>query len=120
MRIVEGRKDMLRGICVLPYEYGGKPPRIAVFSDEAGAEIARAEGVEVIGNKDLADSILDGGPIDFDWCIATQAGMSLLKPLGRVLGPKGLIPTAKLQNLVTIDKLKAAIEQARKYLVDFR
>ena len=111
---------MLRGICILPHEYGGTPPRIAVFTDEAGIKIAKEAKIEIIGTKELSDSILGGGPIEFDWCIATHGGMNMLRPLGRILGPKGLIPTEKLQNLVTVDKLKATIEIARKYLVDFK
>ena len=121
MNMNPGRpNEMLRGICFLPHGHGGKAPRIAVFSNDQGKEIAKESEVEVIGTDEIAKGILEGGLIEFDWCIATQEGMGILKPLAKILGPKGLMPSPKIQTLVKMDKLKETIESARKSLVEFK
>lgn len=113
-------REILRGICIMPHDCDILPPRLAVFTDAEGEKIAREEKVEVIGTQELADSIMNGGPINFDWCISTNAGVPLLKPLGPILGPKGLMPTPKLRTLVPVNQLRETINLVRKSLIHFR
>jgi len=116
----ERPQEVLRGMVNLPYEHGGRSPRIAVFADEEGQEIAKQENVEIIGTEEIAKEIQEGGKINFNWCVATPEAMSILKPLARILGPKGLMPTAKMRTLVKNSELKEVISQARKTMLEFK
>ena len=106
----------VRGVVELPNGTGAKV-RVAVFAKDAKAAEAKAAGADVVGADDLADAVL-AGKIDFDRCIATPDMMPLMAKLGKVLGPRGLMPNPKL-GTVTMD-VKKAVESAKGGAVEFR
>src|SRR5215207_7308032 len=108
--------QMVRGVVNLP-KGTGKDVRVAVFARGAKADEATAAGAEVVGAEDLMESI-QGGTIDFDRVIATPDMMGLVGRLGKVLGPKGLMPNPKL-GTVTMDVAKA-VTDAKGGQVEFR
>ncbi len=108
--------QMVRGVVNLP-KGTGKDVRVAVFARGAKADEATAAGAEVVGAEDLMESI-QGGTIDFDRVIATPDMMGLVGRLGKVLGPKGLMPNPKL-GTVTMD-VKKAVTDAKSGQVEFR
>ena len=108
--------QMVRGVVNLP-KGTGKDVRVAVFARGAKADEATAAGAEVVGAEDLMESI-QGGTIDFDRVIATPDMMGLVGRLGKVLGPKGLMPNPKL-GTVTMDVAKA-VNDAKSGQVEFR
>jgi large subunit ribosomal protein L1 len=108
--------QMVRGVVNLP-KGTGKDVRVAVFAKGAKADEATAAGAEVVGAEDLMESI-QGGKIDFDRVIATPDMMGLVGRLGKVLGPKGLMPNPKL-GTVTMDVTKA-VSDAKSGQVEFR
>jgi large subunit ribosomal protein L1 len=95
----------------------GKARRVGVFAKDAKAAEAKAAGADVVGADDLADKVMKGD-IDFDVCIATPDMMGLVGKLGKVLGPKGLMPNPKL-GTVTMD-VKKAIASAKGGAVEAR
>jgi large subunit ribosomal protein L1 len=95
----------------------GKHVRVAVFAEGDKAEEARNAGADLVGDVDLIEKV-SSGYVDFDLCIATPAMMAQLSKLGRVLGPKGLMPNPKL-GTVTMD-VKAAVDRAKKGQVSVR
>ena len=108
--------QMVRGVVSLP-KGTGKDVRVAVFARGSKADEATAAGAEVVGAEDLMESI-QGGTIDFDRVIATPDMMGLVGRLGKVLGPKGLMPNPKL-GTVTMD-VKKAVTDAKSGQVEFR
>ncbi|MCA1653879.1 MAG: 50S ribosomal protein L1 [Sphingomicrobium sp.] len=108
--------QMVRGVVNLP-KSTGKDVRVAVFARGAKAEEATAAGAEVVGAEDLMESI-QGGTIDFDRVIATPDMMGLVGRLGKVLGPKGLMPNPKL-GTVTMN-VTQAVTDAKSGQVEFR
>src|SRR3954471_18282329 len=86
--------QMVRGVCNLP-NGSGRDVRVAVFARGAKADEARAAGADVVGAEDLVETV-QGGTIDFDRCIATPDMMPLVGRLGKVLGPRGLMPNPKV------------------------
>ena len=106
----------VRGMFELPHGSGAKV-RVAVFAKDAKAKEALAAGADIVGADDLAEKIL-AGKVDFDRCIATPDMMGVVGKLGKVLGPKGLMPNPKL-GTVTID-VKKAVESAKGGAVEFR
>jgi large subunit ribosomal protein L1 len=108
--------QMVRGVVTLPAGTG-KSVRVAVFAKGAKADEAKAAGADVVGAEDLME-IVQGGQIDFDRVIATPDMMGVVGRLGKVLGPKGLMPNPKL-GTVTMD-VKAAVEAAKGGQVEFR
>ena len=108
--------QMVRGVVSLP-KGTGKDVRVAVFAKGAKADEATAAGADVVGAEDLMERI-QGGQIDFDRVIATPDMMGVVGRLGKVLGPKGLMPNPKL-GTVTMDVAKA-VNDAKSGQVEFR
>lgn len=106
----------LRGVIELPNGTGAKV-RVAVFAKDKKADEAREAGADIVGADDLVETIL-AGKIDFDRCIATPDLMPLMARLGKVLGPRGLMPNPKL-GTVTMD-VKRAVESAKGGSVEYR
>jgi len=108
--------QMVRGVVGLP-NGTGKRVRVAVFARGAKAEEARAAGADIVGAEDLME-IVQGGKIDFDRCIATPDMMPVVGRLGKVLGPRNLMPNPKV-GTVTMD-VKAAVDAAKGCEVQFK
>ena len=108
--------QMVRGVVQLP-NGTGKSVRVVVFAKDAKAEEATAAGADIVGGEDLAAEI-QGGRSDFDRCIATPDMMAVVGRLGKVLGPRGLMPNPKL-GTVTMD-VGEAIKAAKGGQVEYR
>jgi len=108
--------QMVRGVINLP-NGTGKTVRVAVFAKDAKADEARAAGADIVGAEDLAEQI-QNGKIDFDRCIATPDMMPLVGRLGKVLGPRNLMPNPKV-GTVTPD-VAGAVKAAKGGAVEFR
>ena len=108
--------QMVRGMLSLPAGTG-KTLRVAVFARGAKAEEAKAAGADLVGAEDLAEKV-QAGDMPFDRCIATPDMMALVGRLGKVLGPRGLMPNPKL-GTVTMD-VKGAVSAAKAGQVEFR
>ena len=108
--------QMVRGLTSLP-NGTGKVVRIGVFARGAKAEEAQSAGADVVGAEDLAEKI-QAGEINFDRCIATPDMMGVVGRLGKILGPRGLMPNPRL-GTVTMD-VKGAISAAKAGQVEFR
>jgi large subunit ribosomal protein L1 len=108
--------QMVRGVCILP-NGSGRTLRVGVFARGAKADEAKAAGADVIGAEDLVE-IVNGGKIDFDRCIATPDMMPLVGRLGKVLGPRGMMPNPKV-GTVTMD-IAGAVAAAKGGSVEFR
>ncbi len=108
--------QMVRGVCSLP-NGTGRTARVAVFARGAKAEEARAAGADVVGAEDLVESV-GKGVINFDRCVATPDMMGLVGRLGKVLGPRGLMPNPRV-GTVTMD-VAGAVRGAKGGAVEFR
>nr|WP_321986348.1 50S ribosomal protein L1 [uncultured Lichenicoccus sp.] len=108
--------QMVRGLLSLP-NGTGKTLRVAVFARGAKADEALAAGADVVGADDLAEKV-QAGELGFDRCIATPDMMALVGRLGKILGPRGLMPNPKL-GTVTMD-VKGAVTAAKSGQVEFR
>jgi large subunit ribosomal protein L1 len=108
--------QMVRGTCPLPHG-SGKKVRVLVFAEGAAAEAARAAGAEFVGYKDMIDKCV-GGFQDFDVAISTPACMAEVRKLGKVLGPRGLMPNPKT-GTVTEDTA-TAVREVKAGRVEFK
>jgi len=108
--------QMVRGAVVLPHGIG-KTIRVLVFAEGEKAKEAEAAGADFVGSKDLVEKI-KGGWLDFDKAIATPDQMRYVGPIGRVLGPRGLMPNPKV-GTVTMDVTKA-VSEMKAGRVEFR
>ena len=108
--------QMVRGVCNLP-NGSGRTARVAVFAKGAKAEEAKAAGADIVGAEDLVE-IVSKGTINFDRCIATPDMMGLVGRLGKVLGPRGLMPNPRV-GTVTMD-VTTAVKGAKGGSVEFR
>lgn len=108
--------QMVRGVVTLP-NGTGKHVRVAVFARGPKADEAKAAGAEIVGAEDLMETI-QSGKIEFDRCIATPDMMPLVGRLGKILGPRNLMPNPKV-GTVTMD-VKSAVEAAKGGEVQFK
>jgi large subunit ribosomal protein L1 len=108
--------QMVRGVVALP-NGTGKTVRVAVFARGAKADEAKAAGADIVGAEDLMETIQQG-KIEFDRCIATPDLMPLVGRLGKILGPRNLMPNPKV-GTVTMD-VKSAVEGAKGGEVQFK
>ncbi|PWB95295.1 50S ribosomal protein L1 [Methylosinus sporium] len=108
--------QMVRGVVNLP-NGTGRTLRVAVFARGAKADEAKAAGADIVGAEDLV-TIVQGGTIEFDRCIATPELMPLVGRLGKVLGPRGLMPNPKV-GTVTMD-VAGAVKASKGGAVEFR
>ena len=108
--------QMVRGVISLPHGTG-KKMRVAVFARDEKAEEAKLAGADIVGAEDLAEDMQKGN-LDYDRIIATPDSMGVVGRIGKVLGPKGLMPNPKL-GTVTAD-VKVAVEAAKSGQVQYR
>jgi large subunit ribosomal protein L1 len=108
--------QMVRGVCNLP-NGSGRTLRVAVFERGPKADEAKTAGADVVGADDLVAQV-QGGTINFDRCIATPDMMGLVGRLGKVLGPRGLMPNPRV-GTVTMD-VTSAVKAAKGGAVEFR
>ncbi len=108
--------QMVRGVVQLP-NGSGRNVRVAVFARDAKADEAKAAGADIVGAEDLLE-IVQGGTVDFDRCIATPDMMPLVGRLGKILGPRGMMPNPKV-GTVTPD-VATAVKAAKGGAVEFR
>ncbi|MEC9454391.1 MAG: 50S ribosomal protein L1 [Pseudomonadota bacterium] len=108
--------QMVRGMVTLP-NGTGRTVRVAVFAKDDNVELAKEAGADIVGAEDLAEKV-QSGEIEFDRCIATPDMMAIVGKLGKVLGPRGLMPNPKLGS-VTRD-VAEAVRAAKGGQVEFR
>ena len=108
--------QMVRGVCQLP-NGSGRKLRVAVFAKGAKADEAKKAGADIVGAEDLVEQV-QKGVIDFDRCIATPDMMPLVGRLGKVLGPRGLMPNPKVGTVTT--DVAHAVHGAKGGSVEFR
>ena len=110
--------QQVRGVVLLPHGTG-KSVRVLVFAEGEDARIAEEAGADYVGSDDLAQKISSGW-LDFDIVIATQRMMPKVGRLGRILGPRGLMPSPKAGTVVSADELPRVIREAKQGRVEFR
>jgi len=108
--------QLVRGVCNLP-NGSGRSVRVAVFAKDDKAEEAKKAGADIVGAQDLAEQV-EKGKIDFDRCIATPDMMVVVGKLGKILGPRNLMPNPKV-GTVTAD-VAEAVQAAKGGAVEFR
>ena len=111
--------QQVRDVVVLPHGLG-KTVRVLVFAQGEGATAARSAGADLVADDDETMKKIEGGMLDFDVAIATPDAMGRVGRLGRVLGPRGLMPNPKAGTVVTADNIARAIKEAKAGRVEFR
>lgn len=109
-------EQMVRGSVSLPHGIG-KTVKVAVFCEPEKEEEARNAGADYVGSTDLIDKIAAGW-MDFDRCIATPSMMSKVSRLGKMLGPRGLMPSAKTGSVT--ENLERAVKETKQGKIDFK
>lgn len=109
--------QMIRGSVVLPHGTG-KEIKIIVFCEPDKEQEAKQAGADFVGGQDLVDKIQKENWLDFDYCIATPSMMRVVSKLGKVLGPRGMMPSPKTGTVT--DKIEAAVKEAKRGKIDFR
>ena len=110
--------QLVRGVAMLPHGLG-KTVRVLVFANGEAAEIAKQAGADYIGDDEVIRNI-QGGWVDFDVGLAIPDMMSKIGRLGRVLGPRGLMPNPRTGTMVQMQDLPRAIDEAKKGRVEYR
>jgi large subunit ribosomal protein L1 len=110
--------QQLRGTIVLPHGLGSSQ-RVLVFAEGEGARLASQAGAEFVGGDDLIKQV-EGGFTDFEVALATKEMMGKVGRLGRVLGPRGLMPNPRTNTVVDAEDLPKAIKDAKQGRVEFR
>ena len=108
--------QMVRGMVTLPNGTGRKV-RVAVFAKDENVELAKEAGADIVGAEDLAEKV-QGGEIEFDRCIATPDMMAIVGRLGKVLGPRGLMPNPKLGTVTP--NVSEAVKSSKGGEIEFR
>jgi len=111
--------QQLRDVVVLPHGLG-KTVRVLVFAQGEGAAAARAAGADLVADDDESLKRIEGGALDFDVAIATPDAMGKVGRLGRVLGPRGLMPNPKAGTVVAAQDIERAIKEAKAGRVEYR
>jgi large subunit ribosomal protein L1 len=111
--------QQVRDVVVLPHGLG-KTVRVLVFAQGEGAASARAAGADLVADDDETLKKIEGGMLDFDVAIATPDAMGKVGRLGRVLGPRGLMPNPKAGTVVPPQDIERAIKEAKAGRVEFR
>ena len=111
--------QQVRDVVVLPHGLG-KTVRVLVFAQGEGAAAAREAGADMVADDDEALKALEGGALDYDVAIATPDMMGKVGRLGRILGPRGLMPNPKAGTVVSPDDMGRAINEAKAGRVEFR
>ena len=111
--------QQLRDVVVLPHGLG-KTVRVLVFATGEGAVAARAAGADLVADDDETMKKIEGGMLDFDVAISTPDAMGKVGRLGRVLGPRGLMPNPKAGTVVSAGDMERAIKEAKAGRVEFR
>lgn len=111
--------QQLRDVVVLPHGLG-KSVRVLVFAQGEGAAAARAGGADLVADDDETMKKIEGGMLDFDVAIATPDAMGKVGRLGRVLGPRGLMPNPKAGTVVPAQDMERAIKEAKAGRVEYR
>jgi large subunit ribosomal protein L1 len=111
--------QQLRDVVVLPHGLG-KTVRVLVFAQGEGATAARAGGADFVADDDESLKQIEGGSLDFDVAIATPDAMGKVGRLGRILGPRGLMPNPKAGTVVPAQDLARAIQEAKAGRVEYR
>ena len=111
--------QQLRDVVVLPHGLG-KTVRVLVFAQGEGAAAARAAGADFVADDDESLKKIEGGMLDFDVAIATPDAMGKVGRLGRVLGPRGLMPNPKAGTVVGASDMDRAIKEAKAGRVEYR
>ncbi len=111
--------QQMRDVVVLPHGLG-KTIRVLVFATGEGAAAARAAGADLVADDDESLKKIEGGALDFDVAIATPDAMGKVGRLGRVLGPRGLMPNPKAGTVVPPQDIERAVKEAKAGRVEFR
>ncbi len=116
---VDPRKSdqMVRGSVVLPHGTG-KKVKVLVFCEPEKEKEAKEAGADFVGGQELIDKIQKEGWLDFDYCISTPFMMRMVSRLGKILGPRGLMPSPKTGTVT--DNISYAVKEAKRGKVDFR
>jgi large subunit ribosomal protein L1 len=110
--------QQIRGSVVMPHGLG-RTMRVAVFAEGEGAAIANAAGADVVGGDDLIARV-EGGELNFDVMLAQRDLMGKVGRLGRILGPRGLMPNPRTGTVVEVNQLERAVKEAKAGRVEFR